>query len=311
MAGTFTHWMVVDEILNRHGGSLAADDYFRTISNLGPFVYLGAVGPDYPYLSELLSGYVKVHSWADRMHYENTGKFVQVGIQNLPRGNANAFNVCMAWLCGFASHLVVDSVVHPVVLATVGPYIFNSTEHRHCELSQDSYIFHEIKHLEIRHSDYAAFLKMCSDPYDDDKIHPYLRDYWIKTLRAAHPGAAKHFDDIDPDTWHEKFMSRVAFAENPWPIFRHFAVENDLAYRNTDELTDEERRRFIDRVTVPNGAEVDFKRDVFDKAVAEVIVAWQSLFTDIRNNAPVKPASYFREWNLDTGVDEGNVYFWP
>ncbi|MEN6373281.1 MAG: zinc dependent phospholipase C family protein [Smithella sp.] len=310
MAGTFTHWMVVEDALKKYANIPDRHPHFQTISNLIHFVYLGAVGPDYPYLTELLSGFFKVHSWADRMHYENTGEFVRYGIQNLPSNYANASDVCIAWLCGFASHLVVDSVIHPVVQATVGPYIFNSTEHRHCELTQDSYIFHEIKNLEIRHSDYARFLKMCSDPYDENKIHPYLRDYWIKTLQTTHSGAAEYFDKIDPDCWHENFMSRITFAEDPGPIFRHIAKGKNLAYKNSDELTSDERLRFIDQLTLPDKSKVDFRQYVFYKAVTKVTDVWKCLFEDIYNNNSSGPAAYLKDWNLDTGIDENNFYYW-
>ena len=75
MAGTFTHWMVVEEALDKYNTLPQKSPYFSTILGLNHFVCLGAVGPDYPYLTELLGSYFKVHSWADRMHYENTGEF--------------------------------------------------------------------------------------------------------------------------------------------------------------------------------------------------------------------------------------------
>jgi hypothetical protein len=126
MAGTFTHWMVVEEVLDRNNGLPQKHPYFSTILGLNHFVCLGAVGPDYPYLTELLANYLKIHSWADRMHYENSGDFVRNGIKNLLALEGDAFNTCLAWLCGFATHLVTDSVIHPVVQAIVGPYIFKS-----------------------------------------------------------------------------------------------------------------------------------------------------------------------------------------
>jgi hypothetical protein len=48
---------------------------------------------------------------------------------------------CIAWLFGYASHVVADLTVHPVVEKLVGPYETNATEHHHCELHQDAYIF--------------------------------------------------------------------------------------------------------------------------------------------------------------------------
>ncbi|MGO9138757.1 MAG: zinc dependent phospholipase C family protein [Syntrophales bacterium] len=310
MAGTFTHWMVAEEALDKYEHLPEKHPYFSTILERNHFICLGAVGPDYPYLTELLSGFLKEHSWADRMHYENTGEFIRHGIRNLLDINGDAFNVCLAWLCGFTTHLVTDSVIHPVVQAIVGPYIFNSEEHRHCELTQDSYIFHDIKGVEIGYADYVGLFKMCSAPDDENKIHPDLGRLWAETLKATHPTATKWFDKVDPDSWHEHFLSKISSATDPMPIFRHFAEEKDLAYKKTNEITDEENQCFINQVKLPGDKTGEFKKDAFAKAVDAVIGAWSRLFVDIENKNPDGPAAYLKNWNLDTGVNEDQAYFW-
>jgi hypothetical protein len=310
MAGTFTHWMVVEEALDRYNRLPKKSPYFSTILGLNHFVCLGAVGPDYPYLTELLGNYLKIHSWADRMHYENTGEFVRQGIRRLLALNGTAFNICLAWLCGFATHLVTDSVIHPVVQAIVGPYIFNKTEHRHCELTQDTYIFHEIKGIELNYAQYAGLFRMGTDPGDPGKINSYLGIFWAENLKASHPAATDHFDTIDPDAWHKNFLSTISSAAAPAPIFRHFGEEANLVYKRTNELTPEERRRFIDQVKLPGNRTGAFKTDAFSKAVSAVIDTWDHLFADIKNNNPDGSAVYIRNWNLDTGVNEDRQDFW-
>ena len=192
MAGTFTHWMVVDRALDRYENLQQKHNYFPIILGLNHFVCLGAVGPDYPYLTELFAGFLKEHSWADRMHYEDTGNFIRNGIKNLPDVGIDGFGVCLAWLCGFATHLVTDSVIHPIVQAIVGPYIFNGEEHRHCELTQDSYIFHEIKGFELRYAEYVKLFKMCSDQSDKDKINPDLEQFWPAHLETLSDQDSAH-----------------------------------------------------------------------------------------------------------------------
>jgi hypothetical protein len=310
MAGTFTHWMVVEEALRKYNGFSQKSPYFSTIFGLNHFVCLGAVGPDYPYLTELLANYLKIHSWADRMHYENTGEFVRHGIGNLLALNGDAFNTCLAWLCGFATHLVTDSVIHPVVQAIVGPYIFNKTEHRRCELTRDSYIFNDIKGFDLRYADYVELFRMCSDPGNADKISPYLSGFWAQTLKESHPTATQWFDKVDPDTWHRNFLSRIGSASDPMPVFRHFEEEENLAYKTTNEITPEERQRFIDQVRLPGNKTGEFKKDAFNKAVDTVVETWRRLFDDIENKKPDGPAGYIKNWNLDTGVDEDSQYFW-
>jgi Zinc dependent phospholipase C len=310
MAGTFTHWMVVEEALDQYNRHAQRNHNFADILRLNHFVCLGAVGPDYPYLTELLGGLLKVHSWADRMHYENTGEFVRNGIKNLYSLNGDGFSVCLAWLCGFATHLVTDSVIHPVVQAIVGPYIFNSGEHRHCELTQDSYIFHQSKGVELGYANYVGLFNMCSDPNNRDKINPVLGAFWDTTLRASHPAATEWFNKIDPDSWHKNFLSKIGSAEDPMPIFRHFAEEKNLAYKKTTEITPEEWLRFVNQVKLPGNKTGEFKKDAFDKAVAEVVAVWDKLFLDIDNKNPDGPAAYLKNWNLDTGVNEDQQYFW-
>ena len=311
MAGTFTHWMVVEEALDKYNDLQQKHPYFSTILNLNHFVCLGAVGPDYPYLTELLGNYLKIHSWVDRMHYESTGDFIRYGIRNLLNLKEDPFKVCLAWLCGFATHLVTDSVIHPVVQAIVGPYIFNKTEHRHCEMTQDSYIFHEITGLELGYANYADLFRMCSvDPGNDTKINPYLGKFWTQTLTATHPAANLWFQNIEPDDWHKNFLSRISSASDPIPVFRHFEEEAKLAYKKTNEINADERQRFIDQIKLPGNKTGAFKQDAFDKAVGTVIETWNRLFVDIEKNNPDGTTDYIRNWNLDTGINEDKPDFW-
>jgi hypothetical protein len=312
MAGTFTHWMVAETALDQYERLSKKHEYFSKILGNSHFVCLGAVGPDYPYLTELLNGYLKMHSWADRMHYENTGDFIRKGIRNLPEIGTVDFNICLAWLCGFVTHLLTDAVVHPVVQAIVGTYVFNSEDHRHCEMTQDSWIFYDIKSLEIGYANYEGLFKMCSDQNDkkNKKLNPALATFWTKTLKETHPTAEKWFEHITPDIWHDKFLSRISSATDPIPIFRHYEEEKKLAYKTTSELTAEELERFVEKIKMPDNETGKFKEDVFDKAVNTVVETWNKLFKDIEQSKPENTISYIKNWNLDTGVDEDIQFFW-
>lgn len=312
MAGTFTHWMIVEEALNKFNKlpKSKKHKYFPVIKGSSHFVLLGAVSPDYPYLSELEGGLFKIHSWADRMHYENTGEFVQFAIQNLIKLKDNDFEICLSWLSGYVTHLLADSVVHPVVNSIVGPYLFNSEEHRHCEMTQDSYIFKEIKKVEIEYSEFIGIIKMCSMPGGKSNLPPAIKDLWTETLKMSHPGAKEKFDKIDPDSWHKNFLSAIGKVSNPIAIFRHMGEQRNLVYKKVQDITADERKKFIDEAKLPNGKTGDFKELAFDKTVSEVIKVWQKLFSDIEAKAMDNCLSYIKNWNLDTGVDENTMYFW-
>jgi len=314
MAGTFTHWMIVEEALERYNKLLQKHPYFPIILGNSHFVTLGAVGPDYPYLSELANNLLKLHSWADRMHYENTGEFVKYGIVNLLKLNEQNkqqdFEICLSWFCGYVTHLLADSIIHPVVNAIVGRYLFNSDEHRHCEMIQDSFIFHEIKKVELRYAYYVDLIKMCSDSEDEDLINPAIRDFWTETLKMSHPGGKNKFDKIDPDDWHENYLSIISKVSDSTPIFRHIGEAKHLFYKRVSDITSEERKIFIEEINLPGNKIGRFKEDAFNKAVEKVIEVWQKLFVDIEQKNPDNCTSYIKNWNLDAGVDEDEIYFW-
>jgi len=297
-------------------------EYFSKILFNSHFVSLGAVGPDYPYLYEVIKEIIKVkhHSWADRMHYENIDRFVVNGIQNLqklPESDLpqSDFNICLSWFCGFVTHLIVDTVIHPVVNAIVGPYIFNSDEHRHCEMTQDSFIFMKTKKCEIYYSapgddGYLGILKMCHDPDDKDHLHPAVRNFWTSTLKMSHPGGVNHFDTIVPDEWHRSFISTIGSSSKPPYLFRHMEEDLHISYEETSDILAEDRRRFIDEIALPGDNVGKFKENAFDNAVAKVIYTWTHLFGDIKNNKSGNSLPYIKNWNLDLGVDMDNCTFW-
>jgi len=107
--------MIIEEALEKFNRLPDKHPYFSIILGNNHFVTLGAVGPDYPYLSELKNNLLKLHSWADRMHYENTGEFVKHGIANLSKlkeqNTQQDFEICLSWLCGYVTHLLAQSSI--------------------------------------------------------------------------------------------------------------------------------------------------------------------------------------------------------
>ena len=310
MAGAFCHWMIVEEALE----NLPDNEYSTILGQKKNFVSIGAVGPDYPYLSELAGNLLKIHSWADRMHYENTQEFVKNGISGLLAMNRGAenFKICLAWLCGYVSHLLADSIIHPIVNAIVGgAYIFTSSDHRICEMIQDTNIFYKIKGVDLSNAAYVQLFASCSDSTDRDRIHPAIRDFWLAILKMTHPGGTAHFDKIDPDKWHRAYLAMLNTASNPIPIFRHIGEALNLVYKNFDEIKPDEEKRFISEIKLPKTNKTgNFKEHAFDKAAKKVAEVWQKLFADIEANDFSNCTTYLGNWNLDTGLDENQLVFW-
>ncbi|MDH4199793.1 MAG: zinc dependent phospholipase C family protein [Spirochaetia bacterium] len=308
MAGTFTHWMVVENAMDSCFQKSNRHAYFQYLLKNNHFVMLGAVSPDLPYLTELLAGFIKEHSWADRMHYENTGKIVSLAVKNIGISPESDQAVLIPWIAGYVTHLVTDAIIHPIVNAIVGPYIFNSGEHRHCEMIQDAIIFHEIKNLELGYAEYSDLLENCS--VGGSQLNPALQNFWKKCLQDNYPSAASHFNKINPAGWHNNYMSTISGAARPAPIFRHIGESANLAYKYTSEISTQERDKFYNKANLPGGGTGNFKQAGFDKAVAKVVEIWDLLFQDIQGKNPGNCSKYIKNWNLDTGVDEDQPDLW-
>lgn len=326
MAGTFTHWMVVEEALKgfaQKGRSLKIEN-----GELREFVKLGAVSPDLPYLTDPIGDKIlKQHNWADRMHYENTGALISHGIELLqPRRETSEsiYNKCAAWLCGYTSHVVADTIVHPVVNAIVGPYIFNSDDHRECEMIQDSLVFQKVMGgKELLGSGYHLFLRdKCSV---DAKNAPItkghfidadIKDFWKSILEENYdtPSARGYYNDIDPDKWFDRYLSGIGFSNTPYPVSRHIGKSVNVAYLKTSEILSDHRKRYFSDVKMPEGIKKsDFFSAVFSKAVQKTVETWDNLVTDIEQGDSKRclgANGYFKNWNLDLGIDLDNADLW-
>lgn len=320
MPATFAHCLIArqaaDNLLKAPGGH----PYTGKLGVYNHFMVMGAAGPDYPYLTDVLKyGALHIgHNWANRMHYENTALFARQGVLKLSKmdkKNEDFFR-CLAWFCGYVSHIIADSFLHPVVNSAVGgPYLFTQTDHRICEMIQDVYIFQRKTGDEIIKANprggtfgYLRILEQCSDASNAERLHPAVRSFWTELLKDVHPHAAEYFKDIDPDEWHKNYKARVNFVANPGPIFRHVLNLGDFAYKTTAEITPGERSKYIEQVPLPDGKTAHYDK-VFEIAAGKVADTWKMIFTSVESGRD-DVGSYIRDWNLDTGVDESKIYFW-
>lgn len=328
MPATFAHCLIatnsIDSVFNAIRTKALEGTYAPLAQILGEknhFVVMGAAGPDYPYLSEILTtGVLKIgHSWANRMHYENVSRFVKNGIDRLATMDKKSepFAVTLSWFCGYVSHIIADAYVHPVVNSIVnGIYMFTHKEHSKCELIQDIYIFKKEKGEDIVDSSprdgafgFLKILDECSDPDDESRIHPEIYTFWSEILKAAHPNAFEFFDDIDPDKWHYNYKGRVNFVVDPGVIFRHVFGMMGFSYKKEADIEQEELEKYINKVNLPNN-QTDHYDNIFEATVEKVVDAWKGIFEDITHNRPDRVAEYIKDWNLDTGVDESHIDFW-
>ncbi|MDP1816778.1 MAG: zinc dependent phospholipase C family protein, partial [Leadbetterella sp.] len=152
MPATFAHCLIARKAITQMGADKAPYSGILKIKN--NYVVMGATGPDYPYLTDVIKyGVLHIgHNWANRMHYENVEQFIKEGIRKLSLMDkkGDQFLTCLSWFAGYVSHVIVDSFVHPVINCIVnGIYIFTNVEHTHCELIQDVYIFKKLTSVDI------------------------------------------------------------------------------------------------------------------------------------------------------------------
>ncbi|WP_310601028.1 zinc dependent phospholipase C family protein [Desulfobulbus sp.] len=307
MPGAYAHLTLVglltaSNVLNKEPGFPQAAKADLLANSC--FCDLGAVSPDYPYLHLAHAGSA---AWADLMHYTNTGKMLDVGVQEVRKLSGNAKKSMFAWLLGYAAHVVTDTTIHPVVEMKVGPYAQNKTAHRVCEMHQDAYIFQRLNVGAVGLSEYLdSGICLCSSQSDEKKLNKEVATIWRTMLRSCHP--EEYQKNLPaPDSWHAAFLSTMDLAEEGqklFPFSRHVAVNAGVTYPNVKDID----RQYVRQLNTPDGT-MDYDA-VFDRAKANVLRVWAALASAVYNS----DASYqalIGDWNLDTGRDNQNeLAFW-
>ncbi len=310
MPGAYAHITAVNVARERmdedasfpNEGKAIAADWMK-------FCELGAVSPDYPYLHP--DRHRRSGQWADAMHKGRSGQRIARGIERLaamPRGGSR--DRALAWLLGFASHVVMDATLHPVVNFKVGePYEEHKAAHRTCEMNQDTYIFSTRMNLDIHYADHLkSGIMRCSDPADQDRIDPDVFALWLDMFQEADkPLFAEGPPDID--AWHDCFEDAVrSIADNRLvALARHVApgMLGSLVY----PLFEHVDPQYLTNLEVPGGGRMDYDA-IFDKGVGNVVRAWAVVASDVLTGTALAEG-FLRNWNLDTGEDEaGTLTFW-
>lgn len=326
MAGPYVHCLVTRESLKNLYNDTSLDRY-RSITNPDetaqyfPYVCLGSVSPDFPYPALRIginSGQDANHwTWGDKFHKQNTGNFVDIGMQQL-LGVADKTDIVFlkraAWLMGYYSHAITDLVIHAVVYTIVGGcYENHSHEHLHCEVVQDSLLFYDIYSDPSQELIDVGFLKTILDkckeegePQPPSDLPTYILDKDI----------ADFWDFILSQNYSDFYASVVPNIED-WRI-EYVAVVNDatkviartfvpsLAYHKTTDIPDDEKTKYYSNVMLPDGRSGDYKNNVFNKAVDEVTRRLSTFLNALDNaNSYTALKANLGQWNIDKGIISG------
>lgn len=304
MSGAYTHLTIAND-----ARALARKTSLRkpTLAALGnhlKYVELGAVSPDYPYLSTDRSQ----GTWADAMHYTNTGTLLRSAVAAVHRAPAASQPKLIAWIFGFASHVATDMTIHPVIEMKVGPYKGNEKAHRVCEMHQDAHIF---PRLGVGSAALTQHLKTgvatCNSPTDSDSLDPSIEQVWLDILQKTYPAQAA-VETPNPSSWHRGFrriLSAVGNTNHLFPFARHVGASMGLTYPRFEEID----QQYIKGLKTPAGTtDLD---TLYETARTNVLKMWAGLDEDLvsgRSDA----LDRLEDWNLDTGrsVSTNKLVFW-
>ena len=307
MPGAFAHLTIVNKArdIDRLEAAGVPFPAIEAVLKYLRFCELGAVSPDYPYLDPM-PGDSK--QWADLMHYQRTGDPIKAGIAAVRKLHGEEQKIAVAWLLGYAAHVVTDVTIHPIVERLVGKYAENAKAHRVCELHQDAYIFRRMNLGEVGEAEHLdSGIWGCCEPAGSGQLDPVVFNTWHQILSACYP-AQYMANEPDIHGWHAGFKRLVDKAEegNRMPHFaRHVAVNAGLTYPAAADIED----RYVRDLATPGGR-MDYDA-VFAKALDNVDAMW-ALIGKAVFEADDAYLTAIRDWDLDTGRDKNGLYaYWP
>ena len=307
MPGTYAHLTLA--------GLLSASNVLDSVDNFPVeakisildytnFCELGAVSPDYPYLHVIDP---KACIWADLMHLQRTDKMIISGVEAIRALDDKCKPKAFAWFAGFVSHIVADMTIHPVVELKVGPYEQNKTQHRICEMHQDSYIFPRINVGNIGASEYLYNgIAPCSETGAAIKLNRTVSGAWNSILQECYP---EQYQSNAPkiDIWHASFIAVVSASERGPQLFalgRHVAVGAGLTYPRYNQID----KQYISNLKTPEGPR--HYDEIFDRAKKNTLRMWALLAAAVYENSE-RYKDFIGEWSLDTGRDSNNaLVYW-
>ncbi len=189
MPGPYAHLTLVALLRSRLAAGEfpeVGDEARAAVARSTAFCNLGAISPDAPYFAWAQAGSAR---WGDLQHRGGAMRVLVLGARALQRLDRAERRRRLAWLLGYASHVVADAVVHPVIERLAGDYTASREtfqHHRQCELHQDVFIYRHLKLDEVGKADYVkAIGQHCRDAGGDALDHG-VADLWAHCLGGAY-----------------------------------------------------------------------------------------------------------------------------
>jgi len=309
MPAQFAHILLVNSICTPEGLNAIPTlmpSVRAALQNYVPFCRLGAASPDCP----SVVGSTDATGWSYVMHYVRPADFVRCGIGKLLEMSFASADTraCVAWLFGYAAHVVADCTIHPVVEKRVGPYSIkkNRSPHTRCELDQDVFIFNQISGAEIINTDFLELTRLaeCGVNANPRKLNRAVLGLWTSCLQDYERQETKPYvrlpsTSLTPNVW---FATYLNLMENVATKAGGFAKLFGMDCRPCAQID----RSYIDNLAVPNSTEPMNYPDVFAKARTNIVQWWGELGQALADDDPDRFT--LANANLDTGCDANDQY---
>lgn len=305
MPGPYAHLTLVHVLQSRvaSGGIPGLDPRVKPAVALSPsYCYLGAFAPDCSYFAFAAPGHAE---WGDRIHKGGAMAVVRAAAKRVHREpDALRRRQGLAWVLGFASHVVADSVVHPIVNAIAGDYYAcaeNARRHKECELHQDTYIYQALG-LDVIGR--AAMMKEiaagCSEA--GRGLNPWIVALWRGSLTEVY-GEGEPREPADPARWFEAFHKLIDVADEGHHFgFRERLAKQGLMYVVPSSVA----REFVHDLWTPAGKQ-DY-RDVFARAVDATAAMWVDVARAVEGDEAALAAR--PDLNINDGTANVGPVYW-
>jgi hypothetical protein len=297
MPGAFSHFTIADCAVAQVDFSASPDPATRitgySLRMFKEFVDLGAVSPDCPFLD---LGDSNAKGWANAMHYWHTADFLKFGVRYFSGVRITQQDTgkmkALAWLFGYAAHVVADLVIHPVIKASGYDYAESELNHRQCELQQDVFIFSQKKHVNPDQVEYMDVLRQgCATLGSRGQLELEVANLWTHCLESISPpailpnGSSGPSGPPDPAKWFRRYTKLMdTFVEDrgslPF-VLRPFA---DMAQLVVPKLPDA-TSPFVKGLKGTVSGPIDYE-PLVDIAVSLVLNKWRELAAAISAGDP-------------------------
>lgn len=297
MPGTYAHIVAAQTARSRvkEFGLSAAHE--SAVGKWLGYVELGALSPDYPYLS-----LTKRHTaWADCMHWRRTSTFLINATLAISELEDAAKEKATAWLFGFAAHMALDATIHPIIEEMVGPWQINKTRHRMCEMHQDVYIFPRLNLGETAWTKHLDFgVARCINE-STGSLDTTIDSMWSSILCRTHKSQVG-FSEPTPAKWHRDFLRLLRTMRT---VNRHFAFARHVAANKSLSFPFDPAQAFIANLPTPEGG-MDYDA-IFDRGIENIGTTWRAINGALQGD----PSDIKRmgDWNLDTGKNAKTAKF--